>query len=66
MPDKPQNRKGEKKFDPRSSKVLNRSSIYTEIKVCQGCGKQFQRRKRFSDNKVWQEVRYCSKRCIDS
>ena len=63
MPDKIRNRKGEKKFNPVMSKAVNRSSVYTETKICQRCGQIFQRRKKWADDKDWAQINYCSKKC---
>lgn len=63
MPDKIRNRKGETKFDQKKAKAVNRSSTYSETKICQTCQLEFQRRKKWSSNKAWNEVKYCSKQC---
>ncbi len=63
MPDKPRNRKGEKNFKPEIAKAVNRSSVYKETKTCKICGQEFQRRKKWADEKNWSEVKFCSKRC---
>ena len=46
MPDKIRNRKGEKNFDHEKARALNRSSIYSETKICQRCKREFQKRKK--------------------
>ncbi len=63
MPDKIRNRKGEKNFDHKKARALNRSSIYSETKICQRCQREFQRRKKWADDKTWKTIKYCSKNC---
>ena len=63
MPDKFRNRQGETNFDHKRSRAVSRSSIYTETKKCANCTRQFQRRKKWTDNMTWSAVKYCSDRC---
>lgn len=37
--------------------------MYKEKKVCPVCKKEFTNRKKWSSRGVWEQVKYCSKRC---
>jgi len=40
-----------------------RGDTPTGSKICEQCGRPFENRKSWAERGIWEEIKYCSKRC---